>query len=289
LASHDTSYLVTPDDIRTYQRDGAVHLRSVLRGEPLARLARALDAVHADPGGRFTRVRGADGAGQTVVGQCSSATNPVLMALIEGGGIARIAAQVMQVRSAQQILDQMFYKEPGRIVPTPWHQDTPFLCVRGMDMARVWISCDASPRAATLQVVRGSHRWNVVYDTRSEAQSRVAMAADQSQFFYDGIGDARLPPAPDVERYRDSFDILGWDVEPGDAIVFQGNVLHGAGGLDHHPHPRRAFATMWGGPDLRYHQSPGATMPTPGAAPGTLPHGARIGDHPEVFPVFWQG
>ena len=289
LASHETGYQITPDDIRTYQRDGAVHLQSVLQGEALALLTRGLEELHANPTGQITRVKAADGAGGTLIGQNSSWAYPSLIGLVEQGELARIAAQLMQVRSAQLLLDQVFYKEPGRIVPTPWHQDTPFLCVRGMDMARVWISCDPSPREVTLQVVRGSHRWNVIYDTRSDAHSAVAMQEGLADFTYPGIGDDRLPPSPDVETYRDSFDIMSWNVEPGDAIVFQGNVLHGAAGLDNHPLPRRAFATMWGGPDLRYHQSPGATMPTPLESSGVaLPHGARIADFPEVFPVFWR-
>jgi len=289
LANHEANCAISPADIRTYQRDGAVHLKSVLRGDLLAQLAQGLEELHTRPGSAITRVTDAHGAGGTLVGQNASWSHPSLIGLVEQGDLARIAAQLMQVRSAQLILDQVFYKEAGRIVPTPWHQDTPFLCVRGMDMARVWVSCDPSPRQVTLQVVRGSHRWNVIYDTRSDAAADVAMADEDSDFTYAGISDERLPPSPDIERYRDSFDILSWDVEAGDAIVFQGNVLHGAPGLDHHPLPRRAFATMWGGPDLRYHQSPGATMPTPqSSSGGALRHGARIGEYPEVFPVFWR-
>lgn len=289
----DPIYAVSDAERQAYSRDGAVLLKRVLQGPALARLARGLDAVHADPDGRFTRVKGADGEGLTVIGQCSSLANPDLAALVLGGGLARIAAELMGVSSAQLVLDQMFYKEAGRIVPTPWHQDTPFLCVRGIDMARVWVSADPSPRAVTVQLVRGSHRWNVVYDTRSDAQSGVAMPTGQSRFFYDGIGDARLPPSPDIERWRDSFDILTFDVEPGDAVVFQGNMLHGAGGAAHFPHARRAFATMWGGPDLRYHHAPGATMPTPGPdtgpdAGGPLRHGARIAEYPQTFPLCWR-
>lgn len=283
------SYRITPDDIRAYQRDGAVHLQSVLQGEALAQLTRGLEELHARPTGQITRVKAADGEGGTLIGQNASWGYASLIDLVEQGELARIAGQLMEVRSAQLILDQVFYKEPGRIVPTPWHQDTPFLCVRGMDMARVWISCDPSPREVTLQVVRGSHRWNVIYDTRSDANAAVAMQDGDTEFTYAGMGDERLPASPDVEKHRDSFDILSWQVEPGDAIVFQGNVLHGAPGLDHHPVPRRAFATMWGGPDLRYHQSAGATMPTPQHSSGAaMHHGARIADYPEVFPVFWR-
>ena len=105
-----------------------------------------------------------------------------------------------------------------------------------------------------------------------------------------GVGDAVLPPVPDVARYRDSFDILSWDVEPGDALAFQGNMLHGAGGHPGHDRPRRAFAVLLGGPDLRYHAPKGKAFPAPGKIQGLklddIPDGAPIGNHPNAFPVW---
>lgn len=232
-----------------------------------------------------------DGRGETTVDQFPSLASPSLRALIEGGRPAEIAARMMGTPSAQLVLDQLFYKAAGRVVPTPWHQDTPFLCVRGQDVARVWLSCDPSPADLTVQVVRGSHRWNVVYSTQSEANSQVRTSEEGGAFTYEGIGDARQLPTPDIERYRDSFDILTFDVEPGDAVVFHGDVLHGTAGRDNYRLPRRAFATMWGGPELRCHRPGGFAMPTVGELAGghKAPHGARIGNYPEEFPVYWKG
>jgi len=237
------AYEICEADIEAYHRDGAVLLKGVLTEAELALLQKGLEEAGGDPTPRYTKVSTADGAGVTLVDQFASLASPSLKALLAPGRVAQIAARLMRTRSAQLVLDQMFYKQAGRIVPTPWHQDTPFLCVRGQDLARVWLSCDPSPRAVTVQVVRGSHRWNVVYDTRSDAPADVVTAEEGGAFTYDGIADDRAPPAPDVERYRDSFDILAWDVEPGDAVVFNGNVLHGAEGLDDHPHPRRPSAS----------------------------------------------
>ena len=62
-----------------------------------------------------------------------------LKRLLEIGRIPEIAARMMQAPSAQLILDQIFYKDRGVVIPTPWHQDTPYLRVRGDDMVRVWV------------------------------------------------------------------------------------------------------------------------------------------------------
>ena len=56
-----------------------------------------------------------------------------------------------------------------------------------------------------------------------------------------------------------------------------------------HPRPRRAFPTMWGGPDLRYHQPRGHATPTLAQIRGrAVPDGARLGDFEDVFPVGWR-
>ncbi|MBW8753712.1 MAG: phytanoyl-CoA dioxygenase family protein [Sphingomonadales bacterium] len=278
------------DQIEAFQRDGAVLLKNVLDQPELALLRTGVEEAHERPSPRYSRVQSADGRGETTVDQFPSLASPALKALIEGGKVAEIAARMMRAPSAQLVLDQLFYKAAGRVVPTPWHQDTPFLCVRGPDIARVWLSCDPSPADLTVQVVRGSHRWNVVFDTRGEADSDVTTSEEGGAFSYEGIGDARLPPTPDIERYRASFDILTFEVEPGDAVVFHGNILHGAAGRDDYALPRRAFATMWGGPELRCHRPGGFAMPTVGQLTGDhrAPHGARIGDHPEEFPFYWR-
>lgn len=290
MASTATSALALDDDlIAAYRRDGAVLVKGVLSPADLLLLERGLDSYSRDPGELYTRVQSEDGGGETLAGQFPSLRNPDLRQFIAHGPGAELAARLMGTSSAQLVLDQVFHKQPGRIVPTPWHQDTPFLQVRGNDMARVWTTCDPSPRGVTVEVVRGSHMWNVVYDTATMARSEVATSAEGEAFTYDGMGDARLPMVPDVAANRGSFDIISWDVEPGDVLVFNGNMLHGAQGRADHPHPRRALAVMWGGPDLRYHRPAGPAMPLPGLAEASaIPHGARIGDHPDAFPVCWQ-
>ncbi len=251
---------VSAEDVTAYRRDGAVLIKGVLSGAELELLERGLEQIHGTPSDMFSRFEAPGGCGETMVDQFPSLHSRFLRQLLEEAPVAELAARLMGVPSAQLILDQMFYKRKGRIVPTPWHQDTAFLRVRGHDMARVWLSRDPSPRDVTVQVVRGSHLWNVVFDTPGAA-SDVVKAGEGSGFTYNGIGNSELPPVPDIEGHRDSFDILGFEVEPGDAVVFHGNVLHGAAGattirMRAAPSRRcgagRSFATT-SRPATRYH------------------------------------
>lgn len=280
---------ISSDQISAYARDGAVLLKGVLNDEEKALLTAGLQQAYAEPDERSSVVRAQDGTGETRIGTFPSTTSPALGRLMESGVVGQIAGRIMQAPSAQLVHEQSFYKSPGRIVPTPWHQDTPFLCVRGMDMCRVWLTCDPSPADITVQLVRGSHLWNVVYSMDAGRTVMLDRTDERPEYSYDSFGEPDLPKVPDIANHLESFDILRFDVEPGDVLAFQGNMVHGADGRDFHPVPRRAFATMWGGPELRYHQPRGKAFPPPRAA-GDRPiaHGARIGEHADAFPIGWQ-
>ena len=285
-----TEVCLDSDQIARYQRDGAILLKGFLSGEELELLERGLEESYANPGKRFSRVHSKTGQGETFLETFPTLTSPSLQRLIDIGRIPEVAARIMECPSAQLILDQVFYKKASHVNGTPWHQDTPYLRVRGDQMIRVWLCCDPSPRELTLQIVRGSHRWNVVYNGIAPERSALQHTGEGKMFKY--RGDAQLnngPVMPDIARYRDSFDILGWDVEPGDALVFNGNMLHAAGGCENSPHPRRVYASMWGGPDLLYIDPPENAIPTLADIRGfQVPNGSRVGDYRDAVPVGWE-
>lgn len=279
------------EDVARYQRDGAVLLKGALDPDKLRLLEAGVEEAYRSSSDRVTRVSSAGGAGETLVREYAALESPSLAALLDSGLVGEIGAGLMQAPQAQLVLDQIFYKTRGPIVPTPWHQDTPFLRVRGDQLVRLWFPCDFSPKALTVQVVRGSHRWNVVYNAGGGREDGALMV--QSKRRETDVGDHWLPPAPDVRRYRESFDILSWDVEPGDVLAFQGNMLHGTDGLAHHDSPRRAFAVLLGGPELRYHRPSGRAFPSPGRVRGQcvdseIPDGDPIAQHADAFPVCWR-
>ena len=200
---------------------------------------------------------------------------------------AGIAAAVHEASTLSYFLDQIFYKEAGRVRITDWHQDTAYLNATGDDLVRVWLPLDPTPRELAIEVVRGSHRWNVTYQVNIVPEA--GGAAKTGGYSYGGIvQDPHLPPVPAVNRYRDSFDILGWAVDPGDVVVFHGHILHGAGGLAHHPRTRRALAVMYAGPEERFVQRSGIPVPDIASLRGiSLEAGARLQDYPQAYPVAW--
>ena len=280
-----TGTVVSAGDIEAYRRDGAVLIRNALDAETRALLEHGIEEAYNSPRAG-TSVGGAMGEGRTVVRDYASIDAPSLQKVLASGTLGRIGAGLMQTPTAQLILDQIFYKQQGPIVPTPWHQDTPFLRVRGEPLIRLWTPCDRSPRDVTVQVVRGSHRWNVVFSGLTRPPTQDATLEEKRSV----VGDHWLPAPPDVASHRDSFDIMSWDVEPGDVLAFQGNMLHGADGHPGSELPRRAFAVLMGGPNLHYYKPTGKAFPSPGRMAGAarddeLPDGAPIGAYQEAFPL----
>ena len=106
--------------------------------------------------------------------------------------------------------------------------------------------------------------------------------------YFDSFFDPGLPALPDIEAHRSSFDILGWDYEPGDVILFHGNILHSARGGVTLPHPRRSHASLWAGPDVHYLHRRSQSIPDPIKLYEHKPEdGQPLSDFPDVFPVGW--
>jgi len=141
--------------------------------------------------------------------------------------------------------EQLFLKEGGASRRTPWHQDTSYLRMMGSQLVACWISLDALPKEHALEFVRGSHA-GVLYNGSSFA------AHDDTSPLYK---HSKLPRLPDIQAGREAFDIVAWDVEPGDVIVFHLGVLHGGAGTA--PGLRRRTISMrFLGPDVVFDGRP---------------------------------
>ena len=128
------------------------------------------------------------------------------------------------------------------------------------------------PAEVAVRFVKGSHRWGRFFFPR--------VFLDGADF---NTGDAGLEPVPDIDARPDEFDILAWNLQPGDVIAFDFRTLHGttAGRLMGR---RRALSTRWLGDDVTYCDWPGETSP-PFSGIG-LASGERTRE--DWFPVMWR-
>jgi ectoine hydroxylase-related dioxygenase (phytanoyl-CoA dioxygenase family) len=160
--------------------------------------------------------------------------------------------------------DHLLVKEAGTRQVTPWHQDQPYYNVDGRQAASMWLPVDPVPRRSTLEFVAGSHvgPW---YVPRTFLDG-------QAKWFPEGSLD-ELPPV-------DPATVIGWELEPGDAVFFHFCAVHGSQGTSTR---RRVLSLRFLGDDIRHAPRPWITSPPfPGLA-DELPAGAPL-DHP-LFPV----
>ena len=260
---------MTPESFR---RDGACVIRGVLGADELARLETGVEANLADPSERAVEGGGDAGAGRFFEDFRNWTRIPEYEDVIRGSRLGALAAELSGSATVRLHHDHLLVKDPGTTIRTPWHQDQPFYNIDGADTVSFWIPLDPVPRESTLEFVAGSHATRTWYMPRG-------FFDDRPMVFEEGT----FADVPDVEADRAAHTILGWELEPGDAVAFNMLTLHAAGGARNR---RRAFSVRIVGDDVRLAVRPHPTSPSFPELEGRLGHGDEL-DHP-LFPVLWS-
>ena len=266
---------VTDDLIDTYAREGAVCIRSVIDEHWLSVLAHGIQRNIDNPGpqGReYTKDR--DDAPGFFFGDAAVWQDiPEYQDFLFNSPVAQIAALLTGASKLNLYFDGIFVRGPNTPSRTPWHQDVPYWPIDGDQMCTIWIPLDYVPREGSVEYVKGSHRWRKVFRPKS------FFKADED---YSSTAGDQLP-MPDFEHLRDDYELLGWEMHPGDVQCFHGHVIHGAAGNDTDK-PRRTFQARLSGDGMTYIE-PGPDM-HPVFPDCGLTTGDPIGG--PMFPEIWQ-
>ena len=260
---------LTEDEIQAFERDGVICVRQVMPRRWIDLMAAAIDRAKAQP----------SETGKILSKPDPGYLNDIFLWLRDDAyrtfvfesPAARLAQQAMRSKTVTFFYDQVFAKEPGTNVPTPWHHDLTFWPIEGNQICSIWMPVDPVSRESSgLEYVRGSHRWGKRYKAVSPDYHPHLLASD-------------LPDPPDIDAHREQYDLVNWDMEPGDVLIFHPLILHGSSGNSSRTRRRRALATRWLGDDVVY---------APAKARMGLPsgHGLSRGDKmggryfPQVIP-----
>ena len=251
--------------------DGAVCVRGAFSPDEVAMARDAVDANLAELSPLAKRASG-DDDGAFVEDSCSWQRVPAMERFIRESSAGRIAGELMGAHTVRLYHDHVLVKEPGTRQRTPWHQDQPYYNVAGRQNISMWCPVDPVARESTLEFVKGSHLgpW---FMPRSFLDG-------QAKWFPDGA----LAELPHIDG-NPEFDILGWALEPGDAVFFHMLTLHSAGGVAG-PHRRRVLSVRFLGDDMVHAVRPWTTSPPFPGLTDELPDGVPL-DHP-LFPVLWE-
>jgi hypothetical protein len=268
---------ITPDEIAAYRQAGVVLLRGVLELGTVNALRRCIDeAVNTmapQTGEDLPRapIPAGDESGGTFLFEANvGARLREFRRLIIGGAVPEIAANLLGGNQVHLYGDQIFVKEPGAAARTAFHQDASQLEIVGEQACVLWVPVDpATAQTGTMMYWRGSHKSGTLY---KPAPSTVPTS------------NAPIESLPDIENNLDEYDIVHFDVEPGDVIVHHYRTVHGAGGNRSRYQVRRAASLRYCGDDIRVCSRPWA--PRQVHHKTNLNEGDPLGG-PE-FPVAWR-
>ena len=255
--------------IDDFRRDGAVCVRGAFSDAEVGLVAEGIERNLADPSPRGIVASREEDAGRFFEDFCNWDRIGEYERFIRESGAAAIAGALMGSERVRLYHDHLLVKEAGTAQPTPWHQDQPYYNIDGTQTCSMWMPVDPVARDATLEFVAGSHLGPWLMPR--------SFMDDQARWFPEGS----LEELPEIDR--ETAPIVGWALEPGDAVFFHMLTLHAAGGSRTR---RRAFSVRFLGDDVVHAPREWRTSPPfPGLA-DELPAGAAM-EHP-LFPVVWE-
>ena len=261
---------ISEAEVEQYAMDGAVCIKGVFDADWIALLAEGFERTLAHPSEWFSDHAPEEGAGRFVTDLAMAQHDAAFKKFVHTSPAAEVVVHLLGAKRLNFFFDTIWLKRAGVRKTTNWHQDQPYYTVDGDQMSVLWMPLDPLPAGISLEFVRGSHRWGRWFEpTRTTERTS----------WYE---DSPYEPVPDVEQEPERFDLLSWDVQPGDCVVFHGLTLHGAQGnsLDY---DRRAYSSVWLGDDTRWADRPGSSRPR------FEGHGLQPGDPVDcaMFPRAW--
>ena len=172
-----------------YARDGVLLIKNALPPDELALARQAYDWSLANPGpSRFNVMAGTEGRFFTDTGH-PQAYEQGYKRFLNTTRLVDAAATLWGVDDVWFLYEQVFVKEGGETVRTPWHQDTSYAPINGMHIAAFWICFEPFPADQSLEFIPGTHH-GPLYD------GSALDGADPLRPLY---GDGQLPLLPDIE------------------------------------------------------------------------------------------
>ncbi len=261
---------ITDAHRQAYERDGGVCLRGMFDEEWVTRMRRAVeDALeHSDDFIRFDVGPGWD-LGFKVFTQMWM-TSDDFREFVFDSPVAEIVGRVTGNREIRIMHDYVAAKVPRASFVLKFHHDMSVWPVEGEQIPAIWVALtEINLENGGMEFIAGSHRSGVVYWPVSLADKKPA--------------DREL--CPDFEARRDDPDIevLSFDMEPGDAVLFHARTVHGSR-ENKTDRPRLGLASRWLGDDIVWLHGLEKAPALPEVP--ELPEGQRPDD--KYFPKVWS-
>ena len=259
--------------IKTYNQTGVLYIPNLLSAKEIKRLENGIE-LNLQNLSTMAKVASPESdTGLFIEDFCIWQDNPYYKQIIFDSPLAAIAGLLMQSKQVRLYHDHILVKEPYTQNVTPWHQDLPYYNINGMQTCIFWIPIDPVSRESTLEFISGSHL-GALYTPRT-------FKDNQAQCLAEGI----LDELPTDAELRQSNEILGWKMKPGEIIIFNMLTLHASKGVPSNQR-RRVLSLRFMGDDTRFAPLAWKTSPDFPGLNERLKAGSKMED--ELLPLVYQ-
>ncbi len=239
--------MVTEAQVASFEKDGVVLIKGVFK-DWVKTLRKGIDNNMQSPG-PFGKNYTKEGAGGQFFGDyCNWQRIDEYREFLFNSPAAQVCAELVQSNTVRIFHEHVLVKEPGTTQKTPWHHDQPYYCVNGSQLCSLWIPLDNVAQTVCPEFITGSHKWGKLF-----------LPTKFSGVQYERKGEP-LSVMPDIDAARDNYDIVSWELEPGDCIAFHYLTVHGAP-ENLSGERRRAFSARLMGDDAVYAERGGEISP----------------------------
>ncbi len=266
--------VITEETIKEYEANGAVCIRNAVDKSDVETLIAHIDELIDSDKDRWTTSREGGFSDRLLWPKYDW-----MRQFCTNAQLGEIAGRIMRSQSTRLYFDHLFIRAAGTKQKTPWHQDRPYWPFQGRQIASTWIALSpCTIDTSVLQFVKGSHNWGKVFPPEAFASGSVM----------EGIldGNEAGDKMPDFDKERDDYEFIHWDMMPGDALVFNAEVIHGAAENNDLTSSRAAISIRYVGDDALWDPRPGTDKIV--TAEDTS---VKQGEYPAddvTFPLVWK-
>lgn len=212
--------MISGRDIQAFETDGVVCLRGAFEERWLDLIARGIERNKKEPGPFFRDQTPEGSPARYVFDYWTWPEVPEFGKVIADSPAGEIAGRLMGAKETTLIMDNWFMREAGATNGAPWHHDEPYFDFQGR-MCNVLIPLEPAKQDELLRFVKGSHRWGKVFMAMN---FREHIPFDAQENGYEPVPDIDAQ----IESNAEAHELLSWDLEPGDCLVFDLRTLHAA-------------------------------------------------------------
>ncbi len=127
-----------------------------------------------------------------------------------------LAGGVMDVNTVMLVTDNWLVREAGTCNHAPWHHDGPYFDLDGQ-WCVLWMSLERVEKNEGVVFVKGSHRWKMQFMPESFTGSGPKATPDEE-----------FAQIPDFSGDTGEYQLIGFELDPGDCLIFDSLLVHGA-------------------------------------------------------------